>query len=154
VLAWPFAMLGTIALLGGFAWSRRPDANENEPVREYEAKNPLELRSAFTFAGIFVVLLVVTTLVLRHFGNIGMYALGVVMGAVDVDPFIMGLAQTAGVTTPLAAAAAAILVTTASNNALKGVYAFSFADRPTGKQGLVALLTLSLLGLSCIALVL
>lgn len=154
VLVWPFLLLASLALLGGLAWTRRPDANENVPVREYEAKNPLELRSAFTFAGIFLALLVVTALVLRNFGDLGMYALGVVMGAVDVDPFIMGLTQTAGISTPLPTAAAAILVTIASNNALKGVYAFSFADRPTGRQGLVALLLLSLATLACIALVL
>ncbi len=154
VLLGPFLLLGTMSLLGGLAWTRRPDANDNVPAREYEAKNPLELRSAFTFAGIFVVLLVVTSVVLRHFGNLGMYALGVVMGVVDVDPFIMGLTQTAGVSTPLPTAAAAILVTIASNNALKGVYAFSFADRPTGTQGLLALLLLAVCTLASIAFVL
>jgi uncharacterized membrane protein (DUF4010 family) len=154
ILLLPFLSLGAAALVGGFAWTRRPDDNSNVPVREYEAKNPLELRSAFTFAGIFVALVVATSLVLKYLGQIGMFALAVVMGAVDVDPFIMGLAQSAGSATPLQMAAAAILVTTASNNTLKGVYAFSFADRPTGRQGLVAMLLLALAGLGCIALVL
>lgn len=149
-LAQKLCVLGAAAMAGGLAWTRRPDQNPREPEREYEAPNPLELRSAFAFAGIFVVLLVVTTLVLRHFGNLGMYALAVVMGAVDVDPFIMGLAQTAGSTTPLAAAAAAILVTTASNNVLKGIYAFVFADRRTGVQGLVALTLLGLAGVAAL----
>lgn len=145
-LAQKLLILGAAAIAAGLWWTRRPDQNPTVPVREYEAKNPLELRSAFAFAGIFIALLVVTTLVLRHFGNLGMYALAVVMGAVDVDPFIMGLTQTAGSTTPLPAAAAAILITTASNNVLKGVYAFVFADRRTGVQGLVALALLGLAG--------
>lgn len=146
MLAPRFVALGLAALLGGLWWARRADANANEPAREYQARNPLELRSAFAFASIFVVLVVITTLVLRHFGSLGMYALAVVMGAVDVDPFIMGLTQSAGLTTPLAAAAAAVLLTTASNNALKGVYAFVFADRRTGLQGLVGLLLLAFAG--------
>jgi uncharacterized membrane protein (DUF4010 family) len=153
-LVWPFLALGAAALLGGFAWTRRADENDNVPVREYEAKNPLELRSAFTFAGIFMVLLVVTAVVLRQFGDLGMYALSVIMGAVDVDPFIMGLTQTAGASTPVAAASTAILITVASNNAMKGVYAFSFADRPTGRKGLLGLLLLAFLTLACIAFVL
>lgn len=145
-LAQKLLALGAAAMATGLWWTRRPDPNPNVPEREYEARNPLELRSAFAFAGIFIALLVVTTLVLRHFGSLGMYALAVVMGAVDVDPFIMGLTQTAGSTTPVAAAAAAILITTASNNVLKGVYAFIFADRRTGVQGLVALTLLGLAG--------
>ncbi|HNX49175.1 MAG TPA: DUF4010 domain-containing protein [Thermoanaerobaculaceae bacterium] len=150
MLAQRFVVLGLVTLLGGLWWARRPDANANanEPAREYQARNPLELRSAFAFAGIFVVLVVVTTLVLRHFGSLGMYALAVVMGAADVDPFIMGLTQSAGLTTPLAAAASAVLLTTASNNALKGVYAFVFADRRTGLQGLVGLLLLAFAGVA------
>jgi len=69
------------------------------------------------------------------------------MGVTDVDPFIMGLTQTAGVSTALATAAAAIVVATASNNALKGVYARFFSDRATGARGLLALLALALVGL-------
>lgn len=147
VLAGKLLALGTAAIVAGLWWTRRPDSNPNVPEREYRAKNPLELRSAFAFAAVFVALLVVTSLALRHFGNLGIYALAVVMGAVDVDPFIMGLAQTAGSTTPLSAAAAAVLITTASNNVLKGVYAFSFADRRTGAQGLAALTLLGLAGI-------
>ena len=41
-----------------------------------------------------------------------------------------------------------MLLTTASNNALKGVYAFVFADRRTGVQGLVGLLLLALAGVT------
>lgn len=150
VLAQKLLALGVAALGAGLWWARRPDQNPNVPEREYEAKNPLELRSAFVFAGIFIALLVVTSLVLRHFGSLGMYALAVVMGATDVDPFIMGLTQSAGAATPVAAAASAILVTTASNNVLKGAYAFAFADRRTGVQGLLALVLLGLAGLSLV----
>jgi uncharacterized membrane protein (DUF4010 family) len=154
ILLWPFLTLAAAALLGGFLWTRVPDDDGADPEREYQAKNPLELRSAFAFAAIFVALVVSTSLVLKYFGQIGMYALAVVMGAVDVDPFIMGLAQSAGTTTPLQAAAAAILVTTASNNLMKGIYALSFADRRTGLQGLAGLLLIALVGVGWMAFVL
>jgi uncharacterized membrane protein (DUF4010 family) len=69
------------------------------------------------------------------------------MGFTDVDPFIMGITQSAGRTAPLAVAAAAILVAAASNNLIKGVYAYFWADRKTGKQGLYLLLSLAVAGL-------
>ena len=64
----------------------------------------------------------------------------------DVDPFIMGLTQAAGTLTPLKVAAGAVAIAAASNNIVKGCYAFSLADRKTGIQALAMLVTLALLG--------
>jgi uncharacterized membrane protein (DUF4010 family) len=69
------------------------------------------------------------------------------MGVTDVDPFIMGMTQAAGSLTPLKVAAAAVLIAAASNNLMKGIYAYSLADRKTGIQGLALLTTLAVLGL-------
>ena len=145
-LAPPFLALAALALVAGFVWIRRGDAGS--PVqREYQAKNPLELRSAFLFAAIFVGALVATHLTLRFLGTTGVYALAVLMGVTDVDPFILGLAQSGGAATPLAVAAGGIVVAAAANNIAKGVYAYSFADRATGRRALVALLALAVAGL-------
>jgi uncharacterized membrane protein (DUF4010 family) len=146
-LAAPFLVLGFGTMLVGFLWSRLPDRSKENVEREYQAKNPLELGSAFLFAAIFLVVLVITNLVLEHFGTVGIYALATLMGVTDVDPFIMGLSQTAGASTPVAAAAVAIVVATASNNALKGLYARLFSDPATGVRGLAALFLLALIGL-------
>jgi uncharacterized membrane protein (DUF4010 family) len=143
----PFLVLGAVTMVAGFAWSRLPDKSGEVVEREYEAKNPLEIGSAFLFAAIFIVALIATHLVLEHFGTVGIYALATLMGVTDVDPFIMGLTQTAGASTPLQTAAAAIVVTTAANNALKGIYARVFSDRVTGTRGMLALLALALVGL-------
>jgi uncharacterized membrane protein (DUF4010 family) len=145
-LAGPFLLLAALALAGGFLWSRLPDAASGKVVREYEAKNPLELASAFVFALVFVAVLVGTALVVRAFGTTGVYALAVLMGATDVDPFVLSLTQTAGATVSLAAAAAAGVIAAASNNLVKGVYALSFSDRATGLRGLAGLAVLALLG--------
>jgi uncharacterized membrane protein (DUF4010 family) len=146
-LAPSFLVLGLGTMLVGFLWSRLPDRSRETVEREYQARNPLELGSAFLFAAIFLAILVITNLVLEHFGTVGMFALATLMGVTDVDPFIMGLTQSAGVSTPLIAAAAAIVVATASNNALKGLYARLFSDPDTGFRGLAALFLLALVGL-------
>ena len=48
------------------------------------------------------------------------------MGVTDVDPFIMGLTQAAGTLTPVKVAAGAILIAAASNNIVKGIYAYTW----------------------------
>jgi uncharacterized membrane protein (DUF4010 family) len=149
VLLGPLLLVcATAALLGGLLWSRRRDDDGEAPKREYVAKNPLELRSALMFAAIFVALLVATGVVLRTFGTLGVFAMSVVMGLIDVDPFVLGLTQTAGTTTPLVLAATAIALTAASNNLAKGFYAFGFADRATGREAFAGLLLLTLVGLA------
>ena len=69
------------------------------------------------------------------------------MGATDVDPFILGLAQGGPGAAPLELAAKAIVIAAASNNVVKAVYAYSFADRTTGRRSLLLLLGLAALGL-------
>jgi hypothetical protein len=64
-----------------------------------------------------------------------------------VDPLIMGLTQDAGKITPVSVAAGAILIAAASNNVAKGVYAYSLADRKTGRMGLLFLIGLAAAGL-------
>ena len=143
----PFLALAAAGLLGGWIWTRLPDANTKETKREYEPKNPLEMGAAFLFALLFVVMLAATHLVVTYLGSAGVYTLAGVMGFTDVDPFIMGMTQSAGKSAPLAVAAVAILIAAASNNLIKGVYAFSWSDRTTGKQSLGLLLGLAVAGL-------
>ena len=68
------------------------------------------------------------------------------MGVTDVDPFILGLAQSGAAATPLGIAAPAIVIAAASNNVVKAIYAYAFADRATGRRSLALLLALAALG--------
>ena len=143
----PFTLLAIVASASGLILYRMRDGAREKLKREYKGKNPLELKAALLFAAIFMAVIVATQLVLEYFGTVGMYALAAFMGVTDVDPFILGLTQTAGNSTPIAQAAGAILITAASNNVAKGIYAFIFADRKTGKLALAGLGALALLTL-------
>ena len=143
-----FAVLGFAALAAGWGWSRRDEDGSAGGSVSAAPKNPLELDAAFLFAALFVGILIVTHLALVHLGRGGLYGLAALMGLTDVDPFIMGMTQAAPATTPVALAAGAIVIAAASNNALKGGYAFFFADRRTGREGFLLLLALSALGLA------
>ncbi|MGO9096362.1 MAG: MgtC/SapB family protein [Bryobacteraceae bacterium] len=143
-----FVVLGCLAVAAGWLWSRRPDASAGEVKREFVPGNPLELRAAAFFAVLFLIMLTATHLVAQHLGSAGVYGLAGVMGLADVDPFIMGMTQSAGTATSLLVASAAIAIAAASNNIVKGVYAYSLSDRKTGIQSLGLLLGLALAGLA------
>ena len=91
------------------------------------------MTSAVTFAVIFLTVLIVTQWVAGRFGNTGVLVLAGIMGAADVDPFILGLTQTVGVTLDIGTAALAVIIASAVNNLMKGVYAMVFGAGQTGR---------------------
>ncbi len=147
MLAIPFVTLAVVGGLVGWLVSRRPDDGDDMLRAAVPAKNPLEIGTALLFAAAFVVILALTNLAHSYLGSAGLYALAAVMGLTDVDPFILGLAQGGRDMTPLPVAATAIVIAAASNNVLKAIYAYVFADRQTGIRSLVLLLSLAALSL-------
>ena len=148
VLLVPFLVLAGAALAFGWLWSRRADKSTEDVQRKSDPKNPLELVTAFMFAGLFLAMLIITQLAVTYLGKGGVDTLAAIMGIADVDPFIMGLTQTVGTLTPVKEAAGAILIAAASNNVAKGIYAYSLADKKTGLQALLFLLGLAVAGLA------
>ena len=143
----PFVVLALAATAFGWLWSRRADKGAQAVQRDLGTKNPLELTTAFLFALLFLVMLVATQLAVKYLGKGGVDTLAAIMGVSDVDPFIMGLTQAAGTLTPVNVAAGAILIAAASNNVVKGIYAYSMADRKTGVLSLAFLVALAIGGL-------
>jgi uncharacterized membrane protein (DUF4010 family) len=148
ILGGPFLALAGASIACGWLWSRAPDAKAGDVGREFEPKNPLELRAALGFAALFVTMVVATHLAVSYLGKAGVFSLAALMGVTDVDPFIMGMTQTAGINTPLGVAAAAILIAAASNNLVKGIYSFFLSDRQTGVLSLCLLAALAVAGLT------
>jgi uncharacterized membrane protein (DUF4010 family) len=146
-LAPSFAGLALLAILGGWIWHRLPDEREEDPPTPTQAHNPLELRTAFFFAVVFVIMLVATNLAVTYLGKTGIYSLAAIMGIADVDPFIMGMTHTAGLTTTLQVAANGIVIATACNNLAKGSYAYFFARGKAGLWSLTLLASLAAAGL-------
>jgi uncharacterized membrane protein (DUF4010 family) len=147
VLIEPFVALALVAVAAGWLWTRRADSNAPMIESKTAPKNPLELTTAFLFALLFLVMLVVTQWAVTYLGRAGVDTLAAIMGVSDVDPFIMGLTQAAGVSTSVSLAAGAILIAAASNNLVKGIYAFSLAGKRTGMQSLAFLIALTVAGL-------
>jgi uncharacterized membrane protein (DUF4010 family) len=147
-LAPNFAVLAVLGGVVGWTVSRRTGARAERHLPE--ETNPLQLKTAFLFALVFVTILVVTNFARSHLGSLGLYSLAVIMGAADVDPFIVGLAQSSSAA-PLKTTASAILMAASSNNLAKAVYAYYFADRLTGRRTCPLLVGFAILGLAPLA---
>jgi uncharacterized membrane protein (DUF4010 family) len=142
-----FLLLAAAAILGGIIWTRMKDGESAKAAPAPQPKNPLELNAAFLFAALFVAMLFITHYALLYLGRLGLFSLAGVMGVTDVDPFILSLAASPAAVTPVALAAGAIIIAAASNNLIKGIYAYAIGDRRTGIQGLALLTALALVGL-------
>lgn len=147
MLAPSFLVLAAVAIVGGWLWTRLPDAVDSQIKREFEPSNPLELVTAFLFALFFLAMIVATQLAVTYLGHAGVRLLAAIMGVTDVDPFIMGMTQAAGTLTPFPVAASAVLIAASSNNLIKGIYSYGLADRKTAMQSLPLLVGLAVAGL-------
>ncbi|WP_176465287.1 MgtC/SapB family protein [Pseudomonas sp. Irchel s3b6] len=146
-LAVSFVALGSVAMLIGWLWSRKGYKDAPKGTGTLEPKNPLELSAALLFAGLFVGMLVATQLTIQYLGVAGVYSLALLMGVTDVDPFILGMTQSASSVTPLPVAASAIIIAAASNNLIKGIYAYALSSRKAGLESLYFLLGMAAGGL-------
>ncbi|HWZ54906.1 MAG TPA: MgtC/SapB family protein [Verrucomicrobiae bacterium] len=143
-----FVALGALGILGGWAWSAIQDGGSSEIQQNYQAKNPLELATAFSLAVLFALFMVATSYAVTRLGSGGIYGMAAITGLAPVDPFIMGLTQTAGRLTPMGLAAGGVVVAAASNNFAKAIIAAVLGDSKTGRESLALLLGLTVLGLA------
>jgi len=148
LLGLPFLGLSAAAVLGGWGWSRRKEKGPKYLHRDRDPPNPLELRAALLFAGLFLAMLVVTKVAVTTFGKAGVYFVAAVMGVSDVDPFILGMTQSAGTLTPIEIAAAAITIAAASNNFAKAAYAYALSSPASRWASMLLLVGLGVVGLA------
>jgi uncharacterized membrane protein (DUF4010 family) len=152
-LAILFLLTSAAALLTALVLSRLGHGlSDDEDERSRGPANPLELTSAFTFAGIFLAVLVVTRAVADRFGGTGILVLAAIMGAADVDPFILGVTQQVGSNLSFDTAALAVTLAAAANNLIKGIYATAFGSRVAGRTSLAVLVALGAVSLGLLAL--
>ena len=97
------------------------------------ARNPFEIRPALLFASLFVLASVITVLVMKFYGDVGLIVLAGIVGVTDIDPFILSLVNR---TVDLQAMLlTAVLVAMMSNTLVKGLY-FGFLAKQARKAAL------------------
>ncbi|RJP22212.1 MAG: DUF4010 domain-containing protein [Candidatus Omnitrophota bacterium] len=88
-------------------------------------QNPFEIVPALLFAFLFVALSIITVLVKQSFSERGLLALSVIVGATDIDPFLLSLVN--GEAPVSSVMIAAIMIAMMSNTFMKGLYFGSLA---------------------------
>jgi uncharacterized membrane protein (DUF4010 family) len=109
------------------------------------ATNPLQIPTAMTFAAMFVVISVISAAIAAAFGQTGILILAALVGATDIDPFVINIAQGGVAHFSIPALSAAVLIATSSNNLAKAIYALAFGGVGCSRPALM-LCFLAMLG--------
>jgi len=119
----PFALLALFGFVVSFFYLKNQKENKGHP--DIVDQNPLELKTAFLFAALFVAMIVITNYVTNHYGESGLEILSFIVGFTDIDPFILSI-LTGKFTITHTQIVAAIMIAAGSNNLLKALYALWF----------------------------
>ncbi len=116
---WP-KLLVLAAIGAGLALSTAQDERSVTKSAVKSFKNPFEVRPALIFAALFVGISIIIELCKQFFGDAGLYLLSIIVGVVDVDPFVLSMIhRTADIQSIVVSA---ILLTMMSNTIMKGIY--------------------------------
>jgi len=140
----PFVDLAVVGMLIALVYLKQKE--KRTANSDFVDKNPLELGTAFLFAGLFVLMMLVTHFVISHYGNGGLKILSFVVGFTDIDPFILSL-LTGRYMVGDTELVTAIMIAAGSNNLLKAAYALWFGG---WKGGMHSALWIALLGIATI----
>lgn len=122
-VALPLFLFAVVAFLIAVVYYRIGNRVNNSV--EAVDTNPLELGTAFIFAALFVIMIMVTHFVTEYYGGSGLKLLSFVVGLTDIDPFVLSL-LTGKYTVAHQEIYAAVMIAAGSNNILKAFYAFWF----------------------------
>lgn len=124
---------------------KRP-SDDDASVNSNGHTNPLELKTALLFAGLFIFFSMVTHYVVTSFGFGGLNVLSYIVGFTDIDPFLLNLFQgkySIGMDLIAKASLQAII----SNNILKAIYTYIFADKHTRKTAIIGLAVITIVNI-------
>ncbi|HEB69546.1 MAG TPA: DUF4010 domain-containing protein [Desulfobulbus sp.] len=141
----PFLLFAAAGFIVAFFYYRL--GNKTADTLPVSGDNPLELGTAFIFAALFVIMIMLTHAVTKYYGVGGLKVFSFLAGFTDIDPFILSL-LTGKYTVSHQEIFAAILISAGSNNILKAAYALWFGGWDKTKQ---AFLWLTVLGAGTIA---
>jgi uncharacterized membrane protein (DUF4010 family) len=140
--------LSALGLLTAAGWYWLGRSRQQAQSEAAAPANPLELGAAAAFAALFVATSVASSWAVQQFGTAGIYALAVIVGVSDIDPFVLSLAQHGAGEVSSHAGAVAILLAASSNNVLKVGYVVAWSGGRRLIGPIAALLLLAVCGVS------
>jgi uncharacterized membrane protein (DUF4010 family) len=131
-------------LLAWWEWRRI----EPGPAEKFAipATNPLQLTTALVFTALFLGVSLATTWAEATFGQEGVFAVAALVGASDITPFMLSLAQGGAPNMGEWVLAAAVLIAASTNNLAKAGYAVGFGGFAAARRPATMLAMLALFG--------
>jgi uncharacterized membrane protein (DUF4010 family) len=149
---WFCILFGTSVLVGIFILFHKNRLTQTVDNSIPQESNPLEFKAALIFTGLFVLLSVVTYWVLKQYGNTGLNLLSLVVGLVDIDPFLINLFE-GRFTIPWHLVAVSSMQAIISNNVVKMCYAIAFGTKKSYLYLLAGFLLIIIINLIIIFLI-
>ncbi|MEN4053188.1 MULTISPECIES: DUF4010 domain-containing protein [Sulfurimonas] len=146
MLLLPFIVLAVFGFTVAAFYLRNTQERKEHP--DIVDKNPLELKTAFIFAFLFVAMMIITQYVTEDYGKVGLEILAFVVGFTDIDPFVLSI-LTGKFNITSIQITVAIMIAAGSNNLLKALYALWFGSV---KKSYKSALWLAVLGVVTISL--
>lgn len=119
-LSWKLPLLSLVGVVLAATVSKKQVSQEGVE----SLQNPFEILPALAFAGFFTLFSVATAVVRSYLGSSALVLLALVVGAVDIDPFILSVVRSTSVESILIVS---ILMAMLSNTVAKGLYFGTFA---------------------------
>jgi len=137
----PFGVLALVGFLISVYFLKNTKEKKEDP--DIVDHNPLELKTAFIFALLFVAMMMLTQYVTKNYGQSGLEILSFIVGFTDIDPFVLSI-LTGSFSVTNVQVVAAVMIAAGSNNLLKAIYALWFGGL---KQTYRSALLIVLLGM-------
>jgi uncharacterized membrane protein (DUF4010 family) len=144
MLMLPYMITLVLAALGISALVYFTKKPKQKDLVSPKGANPLELKIALLFAGLFILFSFLTSYTLSHFGVPGLDVLSFIIGVTDIDPFLVNLFQ-GKFQIPLETIGKASLQAIISNNILKSFYILTLAEAHTKKTAGIAMAVITAL---------
>jgi uncharacterized membrane protein (DUF4010 family) len=143
-------MTFTASLAAYILFKRKINQNEDSiPAPVTLSNNPLELKVALVFSGLYLLFSLVSQYSLTLFGASGLNILAVIVGFTDIDPFLMNVFQ-GQFENPVNSLVTSCLLAIFSNNILKTIYIRVWASENVKKLALPRMFVLIGVSLFCI----
>ena len=128
-IAKQFFLFSILLFLTGILFVIRKPAKQKENV-PVSFINPYELSYAVMFGAFYAVILIISRLSNHYFGSFGVYFVGFISGAADVDPITISMGQLAknGVIIEHVALMT-IIISSITNTIIKGMFAVMFGSK-------------------------
>jgi len=133
-----------ILISAAIVWHRKSDQPPNELIH---LKNPLELKPAFIFSGLLILVIILGKTSIYFFGDEGLYLLAAASGIADVDPINLTLSRMSSVDLSLDVATMGIVIASSSNTMVKAILASFVGGHSIGIRVFFPLLVAAMVGL-------